>query len=124
MKVVALTGNGLDAVRSCLETKPDIVVMDQAMPEMNRALKPAEMLRRRRSSTPGSHAIDTFGHRLVHDHDVGLCFEATAHSVKAIAGESDHLHVALRIDKRSQAFGDNRVVVARTIRIVTPGPVQ
>src|SRR2546425_165668 len=50
MKVVALTGNGLDAVRSCLETKPDIAVMDQAMPEMN-GTEAAEMLRRRRSST-------------------------------------------------------------------------
>ena len=50
MKVVALTGNGLDAVRSCLETNPDIAVMDQAMPEMN-GTEAAEMLRRRRSST-------------------------------------------------------------------------
>jgi DNA-binding NarL/FixJ family response regulator len=49
MKVVALTGNGLGAVRSCLETKPDIVVMDQAMPEMN-GTEAAEMIRSRRSS--------------------------------------------------------------------------
>jgi DNA-binding NarL/FixJ family response regulator len=50
MKVVALAGNGLDAVRSCLETKPDIVVMDQAMPEMN-GTEAAQMIRSRRSST-------------------------------------------------------------------------
>src|SRR5437016_12229762 len=39
MKVVALTGNGLDAVRSCLETNPDIAVMDQARSEERRVGK-------------------------------------------------------------------------------------
>jgi DNA-binding NarL/FixJ family response regulator len=49
MKVVALTCDGLGAVRSCLETKPDVVVMDQAMPEMN-GTEAAEMICSRRSS--------------------------------------------------------------------------
>lgn len=35
MKVVGLAGNGLDAVRRSLEMKPDVVVMDNAMPLMN-----------------------------------------------------------------------------------------
>jgi DNA-binding NarL/FixJ family response regulator len=35
MKVVGLAGNGREAVRQTLETKPDVVVMDNAMPELN-----------------------------------------------------------------------------------------
>jgi DNA-binding NarL/FixJ family response regulator len=50
MKVVALAANGLEAVRRCLESKPDVVVMDQAMPEMN-GTEAAQMIRARRSAT-------------------------------------------------------------------------
>src|SRR4051812_40320941 len=35
MEVVGLARNGSDAVRSSLEMKPDVVVMDNAMPVMN-----------------------------------------------------------------------------------------
>jgi DNA-binding NarL/FixJ family response regulator len=35
MKVVGLAGNGREAVRQTLEKKPDVVVMDNAMPELN-----------------------------------------------------------------------------------------
>jgi DNA-binding NarL/FixJ family response regulator len=35
MEVVGLAGNGRDAVRRALEMKPDVVVMDNAMPLMN-----------------------------------------------------------------------------------------
>jgi DNA-binding NarL/FixJ family response regulator len=50
MKVVALAANGLEAVRRCIESKPDVVVMDQAMPEMN-GTEAAQMIRQRRSAT-------------------------------------------------------------------------
>jgi DNA-binding NarL/FixJ family response regulator len=50
MKVVALAANGLEAVRRCLESKPDVVVMDQAMPEMN-GTEAAQMIRARRGAT-------------------------------------------------------------------------
>ena len=35
MEVVALAGDGRDAVRKSLEKTPDVVVMDNAMPELN-----------------------------------------------------------------------------------------
>jgi PAS domain S-box-containing protein len=35
MKVVGLAGDGREAVRQALEKKPDVVVMDNAMPELN-----------------------------------------------------------------------------------------
>jgi DNA-binding NarL/FixJ family response regulator len=35
MEVVGLAGNGREAVRQTLEKKPDVVVMDNAMPELN-----------------------------------------------------------------------------------------
>ena len=35
LRVVGVATTGLEAVRLALETKPDVVIMDQAMPEMN-----------------------------------------------------------------------------------------
>jgi DNA-binding NarL/FixJ family response regulator len=35
MEVVGLAGNGREAVRHALEKKPDVVIMDNAMPELN-----------------------------------------------------------------------------------------
>jgi DNA-binding NarL/FixJ family response regulator len=50
MDVVAVAGDGLEAVRRSIETRPDVVVMDQAMPEMN-GTEAAQMIRARRSAT-------------------------------------------------------------------------
>jgi DNA-binding NarL/FixJ family response regulator len=50
MRVVGVAGNGIDAVRRCIDTKPDVVVLDQAMPEMN-GTEAAQMIRERRSGT-------------------------------------------------------------------------
>lgn len=49
MKVVAVAVNGLDAVRRSIDTKPDVIVMDQAMPEMN-GTEAAQMIHERRSA--------------------------------------------------------------------------
>ena len=50
MEVIAVADNGLEAVRRCIDTRPDVVVMDQAMPEMN-GTEAAQMIRERRSAT-------------------------------------------------------------------------
>jgi DNA-binding NarL/FixJ family response regulator len=50
MEVVALAANGLEAVRRSIDARPDVVVMDQAMPEMN-GTEAAQMIRARRSAT-------------------------------------------------------------------------
>lgn len=50
MRVVALAATGLEAVRCAIETAPDIVVMDQAMPEMN-GTEAAQIIRERRAAT-------------------------------------------------------------------------
>jgi DNA-binding NarL/FixJ family response regulator len=46
MEVVGLAGNGRDAVRLALETRPDMVVMDNAMPELN-GIEAARVIRDR-----------------------------------------------------------------------------
>jgi DNA-binding NarL/FixJ family response regulator len=50
MRVVALASNGADAVRSCLASRPDVAVMDQAMPEMN-GTEAVRMIRERCAAT-------------------------------------------------------------------------
>lgn len=50
MEVVGLTGNGREAVRQTLEKKPDVVVMDNAMPELN-GIEAARIIRTRRAKT-------------------------------------------------------------------------
>ncbi len=50
MEVVGLTGNGREAVRQTLEKKPDVVVMDNAMPELN-GIEAARIIRTRRANT-------------------------------------------------------------------------
>jgi len=49
MKVVGIAGDGLEAVRCSIDHKPDVVVMDQAMPEMN-GVEAAQMIRQRRNA--------------------------------------------------------------------------
>jgi DNA-binding NarL/FixJ family response regulator len=50
MKVVALASNGLEAVRRSVDAEPDVVVMDQSMPEMN-GTEAARLIRKRREAT-------------------------------------------------------------------------
>jgi DNA-binding NarL/FixJ family response regulator len=50
MRVVAVAATGLEAVRCAIETAPDIVVIDQAMPEMN-GTEAAQIIRERRAET-------------------------------------------------------------------------
>jgi DNA-binding NarL/FixJ family response regulator len=47
MVVVALASNGPDAMRLCLETNPDVVVMDNAMPVLN-GIEATRLIRKRR----------------------------------------------------------------------------
>jgi DNA-binding NarL/FixJ family response regulator len=46
MAVVGLAANGLDAVRQTLESRPNVVVMDYAMPELN-GIEAARTIRKR-----------------------------------------------------------------------------
>jgi DNA-binding NarL/FixJ family response regulator len=50
LKVVAIATNGAEAVRRARDTKPDVVVIDQAMPEMN-GTEAAQLIRSRREET-------------------------------------------------------------------------
>ena len=50
MNVVALAGSGLDAVRTCLDIRPNIAVLTQVMPGMN-GIEAARMIRERCSET-------------------------------------------------------------------------
>jgi DNA-binding NarL/FixJ family response regulator len=45
MEVVGLADNGREAVKKALETKPDLVVMDNAMPELN-GIEAARIIRK------------------------------------------------------------------------------
>ena len=46
LEVIGLAGNGREAVRQTLEKKPDVVVMDNAMPELN-GIEAARIIRER-----------------------------------------------------------------------------
>lgn len=50
MEVVGLAGNGREAVKQTLEKEPDVVVMDNAMPELN-GIEAARIIRKRREQT-------------------------------------------------------------------------
>jgi DNA-binding NarL/FixJ family response regulator len=50
MEVVGLAGNGREAVRQTREKKPDLVVMDNAMPELN-GIEAARIIRKRYART-------------------------------------------------------------------------
>jgi DNA-binding NarL/FixJ family response regulator len=50
MEVVGLAGNGRDAIRQTLEKEPDVVVMDNAMPELN-GIEATRVIRQRCAQT-------------------------------------------------------------------------
>lgn len=50
MEVVGLAGNGREAVRQTLEKEPDVVVMDNAMPELN-GIEATRIIRKRCAQT-------------------------------------------------------------------------
>jgi DNA-binding NarL/FixJ family response regulator len=91
MKVVAVAGNGLEAVRGCIDTKPDVVVMDQAMPEMN-GTEAARMIRERRSAT---RVIILSMHSNVEHVRRALRSGVNGYVLKASAG--DELVAAIRV---------------------------
>ena len=90
MEVVAVADNGLEAVRRCIDTRPDVVVMDQAMPEMN-GTEAAQMIRARRSAT---RVIILSMHSNVEHVKRALQAGASGYVVKASAG--DDLVLAIR----------------------------
>ena len=90
MEVVAVADNGLEAVRRCIDTRPDVVVMDQAMPEMN-GTEAAQMMRERRSAT---RVIILSMHSNVEHVKRALQAGASGYVVKASAG--DDLVLAIR----------------------------
>jgi DNA-binding NarL/FixJ family response regulator len=59
MEVVGESGNGREAVAMASSTRPDVVVMDVAMPELNGI----EATRRIRDATPHSHVLALSVHR-------------------------------------------------------------
>jgi DNA-binding NarL/FixJ family response regulator len=90
MKVVALAGDGLEAVRRCIDARPDVVVMDQAMPQMN-GTEAAQMMRERRSAT---RVIILSMHSNVEHVRRALQAGASGYVLKAAAG--DELILAIR----------------------------
>jgi DNA-binding NarL/FixJ family response regulator len=90
MKVVAVAGDGLEAVRRCIDTRPDVVVMDQAMPQMN-GTEAAQMMRERRSTT---RVIILSMHSNVEHVRRALQAGASGYVLKAAAG--DELILAIR----------------------------
>jgi DNA-binding NarL/FixJ family response regulator len=90
MRVVAVAGNGLEAVRRCIDTRPDVAVMDQAMPEMN-GTEAAQMIRARRSAT---RVIILSMHSNVEHVQRALQAGVNGYVLKSSAG--DELVVAIR----------------------------
>jgi DNA-binding NarL/FixJ family response regulator len=66
MEVVGLAGNGREAVRQALEKKPDVVIMDNAMPELN-GIEATRVIRERGEHTRvlmlSMHSTSTYVHR-------------------------------------------------------------
>ena len=83
MKVVALAANGLEAVRRALDEKPDVVVLDQTMPEMN-GTEAARMIRERREAT---RVVILSMHSSAEHVERALQAGATGYVLKSAAGE-------------------------------------
>ena len=90
MKVVGIVANGLDAVRCALEEKPDIVVLDQSMPQMN-GTEAAELIRKRREAT---RVVVLSMHSSTEHVERALQAGAGGYVLKAAAG--DELLAAIR----------------------------
>ena len=97
MEVVAVADNGLDAVSRCIDTRPDVVVMDQAMPQMN-GTEAAQLMRERRSAT---RVIILSMHSNVEHVKRALQAGANGYVLKAAAGEDLVLAIrAVHIGRR------------------------
>jgi len=97
MEVVAVADNGLDAVRRCIDARPDVVVMDQAMPQMN-GTEAAQLMRERRSAT---RVIILSMHSNVEHVKRALQAGANGYVLKAAAGEDLVLAIrAVHIGRR------------------------
>lgn len=83
MRVVGLAVTGVEAVRRALETTPDVVVMDQAMPEMN-GTEAAQIIRERREQT---RVIILSMHANVEHVQRALRAGASGYVLKSAAGE-------------------------------------
>jgi len=90
MKVVGTACDGLEAVRRSLDTKPDVVVMDHAMPEMN-GTEAAQVIRARRNAT---HVVMLSMHSDAAHVQRALRAGANGYVLKACAG--DELVAAIR----------------------------
>src|SRR5260221_7959866 len=69
-----------------------------------------------RGAAPCADHLRRFGavhlrHRLVHDHHIGPGVDRAAHRVESVVGDGHHLHVALSVDQRAQAVGDDAVII-------------
>jgi len=97
MEVVAVADNGLDAVRRCIDARPDVVVMDQAMPQMN-GTEAAQLMRERRGAT---RVIILSMHSNVEHVKRALQAGANGYVLKAAAGEDLVLAIrAVHIGRR------------------------
>jgi len=103
MTVVAEAGDGSEAVRKALETKPDVVVLDISMPGMNglvamRALKEAQPATRVITLT--RHTEDAYLHELLRAGASGYVLKRSAptellHAIRGVAAGGQYLDSTL-----------------------------
>ena len=114
MRVVNVAATGVEAVRRTLETAPDVVVMDQAMPEMN-GTEAAQMIRERREKTRviilSMHSNAEHVHR-------ALRAGANGYVLKASAG--DELVAAIRAVHAGRRYL-SRVLAGEFLARITAG---
>lgn len=83
LRVVGVATTGVEAVRRALDASPDVVVMDQAMPEMN-GTEAAQVIRERREKT---RVIILSMHANVEHVQRALRSGASGYVLKSAAGE-------------------------------------